>query len=369
MQISDADHLTFAILPDRSDAAKMRPILLSGHERSLNQIKYNREGDLLFSVSKDNVVNAWFSHNGERLGTYEGHNGTVWTVDVDATSTLLITGSADNTLRLWEVATGKELFQWEFPTAIKRVAWSEDSNQILAVTEARMGYRGALRTFQIQREQSEWSRQSKEPARTITFSGPKATVAAWAACDEYLVTGHEDGKVALYYHDSKEPESGIDSELEEQSVSAHEGVISDIQMSRDRTYCITSGKDKTAKVIGLEPLQVLKSFLTETPLNSAAIHPTRPYVVVGGGQEAMNVTTTSARQGRFEARFWHVVFEEEVARIPGHFGPLNTIAIHPNGKGYASGGEDGYVRLYWFDDSFFRAKVYGPELDIAEQDM
>lgn len=111
-----------------------------------------------------------------------------------------------------------------------------------------MGYRGALRTFQIRREQSEWSRQSKEPARTITFSGPKATVAAWAACDEYLVTGHEDGKVALYYHDSKEPESGIDSELEEQSVSAHEGVISDIQMSRDRTYCITSGKDKTAKV-------------------------------------------------------------------------------------------------------------------------
>jgi translation initiation factor 3 subunit I len=65
-----------------------RPILLSGHERSLNQIKYNREGDLLFSVSKDNVVCAWFSHNGERLGTYEGHNGTVWSVDVDGESWL-----------------------------------------------------------------------------------------------------------------------------------------------------------------------------------------------------------------------------------------------------------------------------------------
>lgn len=86
----------------------------------------------------------------------------------------------------------------------------------------------------------------------------------------------------------------------------------------------------------------MKYYTTETPLNSAAIHPTKPYVIVGGGQEAMNVTTTSARQGRFEARFWHIVFEEEVARIPGHFGPLNTIAIHPTGKGYASGGEDGY---------------------------
>jgi len=49
----------------------------------LNQIKFNREGDLLFSCSKDSTVNAWFSHNGERLGTYDGHNGTVWSLDVD----------------------------------------------------------------------------------------------------------------------------------------------------------------------------------------------------------------------------------------------------------------------------------------------
>jgi translation initiation factor 3 subunit I len=38
----------------------------------------------------------------------------------------------------------------------------------------------------------------------------------------------------------------------------------------------------------------------------------------------MSVTTTSLRQGKFEARFWHRVFEEEVGRVKGHFGPLNT---------------------------------------------
>lgn len=46
--------------------------------------------------------------------------------------------------------------------------------------------------------------------------------------------------------------------------------------------------------------------------------------MLGGGQEAMSVTTTSLRQGKFEARFWHRVFEEEVGRVKGHFGPLNT---------------------------------------------
>ena len=47
-------------------------------------------------------------------------------------------------------------------------------------------------------------------------------------------------------------------------------------------------------------------------------------MLLGGGQEAMSVTTTSLRQGKFDARFWHRVFEEEVGRVKGHFGPLNT---------------------------------------------
>lgn len=59
------------------------PHVYPGHERSLTQVKFNLEGDLIFSCSKDHIINVWFSHNGERLGTYDGHNGTVWTVDVD----------------------------------------------------------------------------------------------------------------------------------------------------------------------------------------------------------------------------------------------------------------------------------------------
>ena len=49
-------------------------------------------------------------------------------------------------------------------------------------------------------------------------------------------------------------------------------------------------------------------------------------VLLGGGQDAMSVTTTSLRQGKFETRFWHKVFEEEVGRVKGHFGPINTLS-------------------------------------------
>ena len=69
-----------------------------------------------------------------------------------ATSTLLITGSADNSLKLWRVQTGECLHTWEFPTAVKRVNFSEDDSKVLAVTEQRMGHMGAIRVFNINRE-------------------------------------------------------------------------------------------------------------------------------------------------------------------------------------------------------------------------
>ena len=79
-------------------------------------------------------------------------------------------------------------------------------------------------------------------------------------------------------------------------------------------------------------------------------------VVVGGGQEAMEVTTTGSSQGKFEARFFHAIHEEEFARVKGHFGPINTLAFHPSGTQYTSGAEDGFLRVHNFDQSYFEYK-------------
>lgn len=98
---------------------------------------------------------------------------------------------------------------------------------------------------------------------------------------------------------------------------------------------------------------MLKTYPADTPLNSAVITPKKDYVILGGGQAAMDVTRTSARQGKFEARFYHKIFEDEVGRVRGHFGPLNTVAADPTGKSYASGGEDGYVRVHHFDKGYY----------------
>ncbi|CAE6436764.1 unnamed protein product [Rhizoctonia solani] len=295
----------------------------------------------------------------------------VWTVDIDCTnfpphskrssnfyaaqSRFMLSGAADNMMKLWDASTGKCLYTWEFPTAVKRVAWSDDDKQILCITEQRMGYQGAIRVFTINREDP--TNQDADPYSEFNPVKSKATVAAFSYDNDIIITGHESGKVAAF-----DVKAGEEINANER---AHSEPVTDLQMSLDRTYFITSSKDKTAKLHDTKTLDVLKNYATDGPLNSAAIAPGRPYILVGGGQEAMNVTTTSARQGKFETRFWHKIFEEEVGRVKGHFGPINTIAVHPAGIQYASGGEDGYVRLHTFDEGYFRARPYG---DLGEPD-
>uniref|UniRef100_A0A8I3N1I0 Serine-threonine kinase receptor-associated protein n=1 Tax=Canis lupus familiaris TaxID=9615 RepID=A0A8I3N1I0_CANLF len=130
------------------------------------------------------------------------------------------------------------------------------------------------------------------------------------------------------------------------NVKEHSQQINDIQLSRDMTMFVTASKDNTAKLFDSKTLEDQKTFWTEHLVNSAALSPNYDHVVLGGGQEAMDVTTTSTRIGKFEARFFHLTFEEEFGRVKGHLGPINSVAFHPNGKSYSSGGEGGYVHIH-----------------------
>ncbi len=70
--------------------------------------------------------------------------------------------------------------------------------------------------------------------------GSKATVCAFTLVPDIIITGHESGKVALF-----NVKTGEEIENNER---AHGEVVTDLQLSKDRTYCITSSKDKSARV-------------------------------------------------------------------------------------------------------------------------
>ena len=296
----------------------------------------------------------WRSSTGERIGTYDGHSGAIWGVDVTRDSRWLLSCSADMTVKCWEVMTGRCVLTVKLAGPAHAVAFAEGDRQF-AVANDPFGLEvsTAIHIFDFNPEDPAASPVGAGPrvgplpiAETNATGGRiKVTRLAWLPLNEGLLAALDTGALRLY-----NPVSG----LVEDEWFEHEGAISCLAFNDKKTLLVTSSHDRTAKLWDAKQMTVLRSYSADVPVNAAAISPIREHVLIGGGQEAMSVTTTAASAGKFETRFHHMIFEHELGRVKGHFGPINALAIHPDGQSFVSGAEDGYMRLHRFDPEYFQ---------------
>ncbi|MFH4974879.1 hypothetical protein AB6A40_001588 [Gnathostoma spinigerum] len=319
----------------------MHPLSLKGHDRALTRVRINRDGDLLFSSAKDKSPCVWYVENGERIGTYDGHGGVIWDIDVTWDTARLCSASGDDFVKVWDCETGVEIHSVPTPTVARSISCSFSGN-LIAFTTIKMTQNMASLCVYDVRDPDQMSGKSS-PVYRQTLEH-QANSCVWTHLDDTVCTGNDKGMVHQYDMRALSMSSFNDQ--------AHKYQIHDMQMSADENFLITASKDKTARLFDARTLDCLKIYKAERPVNSAAISPTRDHVALGGGEEAMKVTQTVLSSGHFEAKLYHMIFEEEFARFKGHFGPINTLAFHPNGNCLVSGGEDGYVRIQEFDADY-----------------
>ncbi|KAF5445308.1 hypothetical protein F2P56_034368 [Juglans regia] len=326
----------------------MRPILMKGHERPLTFLKYNLDGDILFSCAKDHTPTVWFADNGERLGTYRGHNGAVWCCDVSRDSMRLITGSADQSVKLWNVQTGEQLYSFNFGSPARAVDFAVGDKLAVITTDPFMDSPSAIHVKQISRDPSDQMGES-----VLTIKGPQGRInrAVWGPLNKTIISAGEDAVVRIW--DSETGKLLKESDKE----SGHKKTITSLSRSADGSHFLTGSLDKSAKLWDIRTLTLIKTYVTERPVNAVAMSPLLNHVVLGGGQDASHVTTTDHRAGKFEAKFFDKILQEEIGGVKGHFGPINALAFNPDGKSFSSGGEDGYVRLHHFDSDYFNIKI------------
>ncbi|KAK7300180.1 hypothetical protein RJT34_11017 [Clitoria ternatea] len=204
----------------------MRPILMKGHERPLTFLKYNRDGDLLFSCAKDHNPTVWFADNGERLGTYRGHNGAVWCCDVSRDSGRLITGSADQSAKLWNVQTGQQLYTFNFDSPARSVDFSVGDKLAVITTDPFMELPSAIHVKRI----------AKDPSQQTGESRPQGRIkrAIWGPLNNTIISAGEDATGKLLRESDKE--------------SGHKKTVTSLAKSADGSHFLTGSLDKSARV-------------------------------------------------------------------------------------------------------------------------
>ena len=178
-------------------------------------------------------------------------------------------------------------------------------------------------------------------------SGGRINRALWGPLNRTILTGGEDGIIRLW---------DVETGKIVHEANDHKKQIQHLSLSLDKTHFISASLDKTAKLFDSETLECLKTYAADRPVNAAILSPILDHIILGGGQDAMAVTTTHSKAGKFDSKIFYKIYEEEIGGIRGHFGPINALAWHPDGRSFTSGGEDGYVRIHHFDNDYFRIK-------------
>ena len=102
----------------------------------------------------------------------------------------------------------------------------------------------------------------------------------------------------------------------------------------------------------------IRIFKTDVAMNSIHVSPLvqdqvtpKFHCIMAGGISARDAAMQKA--GGFEIHLCNIMYESEVGLIPGHFGPVNSLVFHKDGRGFISGGEEGNIRLHRFGLNYF----------------
>ena len=209
---------------------------MKGHHDDLNAVILSPNNLLVASAANDNLIKIWSLNNGECICTLQGHNEHVKCITMDGyDSNMLLSGSLDHTMRLWDIRSGVCLEQWDTGTSLNAVAMTEYvehhcapgmSGRIIGAGES-----GVIKVY----------RRGYGDRIEHELEGHKESCTALSvSLNGSLLASASDDKTARLWN------LGTGDCLT--VLSGHKYHVRAVSISWDGTFCFTGSDDKTVKV-------------------------------------------------------------------------------------------------------------------------
>lgn len=287
--------------------------LFEGHSHIVHAVAFSHDGRYALSGSSDNTVRLWDIATGENLLMMEGHFNQITSLAFSPDDRFAVSGSWDWTIRLWDLETGETVRIFEDSSdangGIEGVAISPDGRFLLAVGN------GLMRL---------WDIETGEMLRV--FEGHEGTV--WSVVftpdGRSALSAGSDGTVRLW-----DVETGEMLRVFEGNGSS----VLDVAVTPDAVYVLGALWDGTMHLWNMNTGQTLRLFEGHTALvRGVAISPDGLYALSASWDNTI--------------RLWNLETGENIHIFEGMGFQPQTVAFSPDGTQALSGSWDGYVRLF-----------------------
>ena len=232
-------------------AATLRPVRsLTGHTSFINCFVISPDGQTLISGSADNTIKLWNLATGSAMRTLSGHGGYVNAIDLNPNGRTLVSGDADGELKLWNLTTG---------STIRTIP--AHSGSINAIDLSPDGQ--AIASGSADNSVKLWDTATGALRHRLAGHSSFVNAIDFSPDGKLIASGSADNTIKLW-------DATTGKEL--RTFSGHTGFINALLISFDGKTLISASADSTIKVWDLATGQVLRTLTGHTSyVNSIAL--------------------------------------------------------------------------------------------------
>ena len=289
---------------------------------------FSPDGRRALSGSGDNTLRLWNLDTGDCLRVLEGHTASVYSVAWSPDGQRALSGSVDNTLRLWNLDSGDCLRVLEEHTnTVYSVAWSPDGQRALSGS-----WDNTLRL---------WNLDTGDCLRVLEGHTASVWSVALSPDGRRALSGSIDNTLRLWDLDSGDCLRVLEG---------HTDDVNSVALSPDGRRALSGSDDTTLRLWNLDSGDCLRVLEGHTGIVwSMALSP--------DGQRALSGSRDNT------LRLWNLDSGDCLRVLEGHTASVYSVAWSPDGRRALSGDREGGVRVW--DLSEFITEQPPPDTPIT----